>query len=144
MTQTTEEILESLRDEVANLVGNELIFDYTKYDPEEGKVVDAYVAQADIDKGITIRGEYAFTNYDKELDSAEETESVDIDLCCINKKHIGSTMLQDTGLVDYTLEEYLKDIQKTIQEVKAGVYVRSAKTSEDDYASIGIPLECAF
>ena len=126
-----EQELESLREEVKALLGAEYKVDYTQH--PEGIVVDAYIAQADIDKGITIRGAFPYVD-------AESTD--DVDITCINKhQHIGKTMRDCHGVYMYTIEHYIRDLKEVIQNVADGVYIHDI-VPDAGFHSNG--MNCAF
>ena len=122
---------EELSQRVSDLVPTELKVDFTC--DEDGIVVDSVIVQADINKGITIRGEYPYNDTDF---------AGDTDLVCLNKNHIGKKMRDHKGIYLYTLADYLIDIEEILDSVEKGVYVvkRPPMTS----AIIVVDITCAF
>lgn len=94
----------ALKNKISACKGAELKLDFSA---RNGAIVDAYVAQADIELGITIRGRNPWHGH---------KDSEDEDLCCINiasyKRNSMRKELYYTELI-----EVLEDIERGVQIV---------------------------
>lgn len=112
--------MQVLAEAIADLKGRELKFDFTT---KNGKVVDAYIAQADIDVGLTVRGAFPWSDDDK---------ADDRDLRCLNKKEYGK---KKPG---WTMQDYYLDLINMIKAVESGVLVAERT------CGFGSQVSCGF
>lgn len=108
--------------EIKALRGAEFKMDFT-YHPE-GHIVKCFVAQADLDVGVTVRGGCPWGRTDD-----------DVDNWCIGRHQIGRAF---GNYSYYTEDNYHEGILRIMQAVQEGVYI--VPGMEDGSGSVS----CAF